>query len=73
MVRFDDDLRALSGGEVCAEDMGGNALARRQRKLNRLAGVIVPDLGCIDAVPVRAVAGAKRVLDRAAWGALPFG
>src|SRR5262249_18121638 len=59
-------LRPLAGGKVAAEGVAlGRALrACRDLEQQRRAGVVVPDLGRIDLVPMPALAARQDVVDR---------
>ena len=70
-ARRHDGLRLLAGGEVAAEP---DSLDRRRdlaaiSSSERRAGVEVPDLGGIDAVPMRALAARQQEIDRGRGGA----
>jgi hypothetical protein len=64
-------LRTLAVGEGGAEQQGlGGAALRRQAERERRAGIPVPELGGVDAVPVADLAGREQVVDGGA-GAAP--
>ena len=66
-VRRNDDLRALAGRQIRAEYTTTRVLSfDAGRKLERRARIEVPDLGCIDAVPVGALVGLEQIVDRGA-------
>src|SRR5689334_8929839 len=52
-MRRHDCLRPLAGGEVGAEAQGLSWTDACDRQFERGARIVVPDLGGIDAVPVR--------------------
>src|SRR5262249_53739031 len=59
-------LRTLAGGEVASENEAFDraVAACCELELERAAGVIVPDFGGVDAVPVRALATRQQEIDR---------
>src|SRR6202158_4157746 len=63
------DLRNLAAGEIGAKADDFFLGAVDHRQLQRRAGVIVPDLDRVDAVPVRALAARQQEQDRGRSGA----
>ncbi len=63
--RRHDGLGPFAGGDVGTElDRVRRAILIGDLQIERAAGVIVPDLDGIDAMPVRAVAPRQQVVDR---------
>jgi len=65
-VRRHDRLRALAGGKIASQRHALDPTPGivRNLELKRRAGMIVPGLGRIDPVPVRALAARQQKIDR---------
>ena len=63
-LRRHDRLRYFAGGEIGTEPDAASAIAIGDLQHQRAAGVIVPDLHRIDAMPVRAFAARQQEIDR---------
>src|SRR6185437_3399648 len=68
-VRRHDSLRHFAGGEIGAERNAASSGIVGDLERQRIAGVIVPDLDRINAVPVRAFATCQQEIDRGGEGA----
>src|SRR6478735_12588719 len=57
------ELRPLPGGEIGADMMGRGVMAiGRYGDDQRRAGIMMPDLGRIDAMPLRGLAGIEQII-----------
>ena len=63
-MRRHDRLRHFAGGEIGSEPEAALAAVIGDLQGQRAAGVIVPDLDGIDAMPVRALAARQQEIDR---------
>ena len=63
-MRWHDRLRHLAGGEIRTEPDAVLAVAIGDLQLKRAAGVIMPDLRRIDAVPMRPFMARQQEIDR---------
>ena len=60
-----DALRALAGGEIVPKHDARAVFGRRRDfKLERRAGMPVPDFGGVDAMPMRTLAARQEKIDR---------
>src|ERR1700681_878353 len=67
-LRRHDGLRHLARGEIGPESELARAIAVGDLQLERGAGVRVPDLARIDAMPVRALPPCQQEIDRSGDG-----